>query len=711
MIRKIILGFLVVVFAGQVHSQVQNLTLEDAIVGRYTKFRAKSPSQLGWIPNESSIYWVTKDTANPKMVKQAVDGKEAVEVCSLDDLKKYDALTELKRFPRVKWISDKTFRFKSKQTVYKVDVSDKMPVVLFDMPKGANADWANENTIAYTRDNNLYIWANNKEIQVTDDTLDGLVHGQSVHRFEFGIHKGTFWSNNASLLAFYSKDETMVTKYPLTNFTTKPASLNSVRYPMAGMTSHEVRVGIYDVKNSRKQYLDIEGPKDQYLTNIAWGPEDKFIYIAVLNRDQNHVKLNQYDVSTGKLVKTILEEKHANYVQPLHAMEFIPDQDDKFIWQSEKDGYNHIYTYNLKGKMLKQVTQGEWVVTGTHGFDSEGNVIVTRADNRGMDRVCYKYNPMNGKSTSLGSVSGVHYIAPSTSGQYFIDRYTNISSPLTINLIDSKGAVLREISNAKNTLEGYDVSMPELGVIKTNEGIELNTRVFKPFDFDPNKKYKALVYVYNGPGVQLITNSWMAGAPLWMPYFANKGYIIFTVDGRGSENRGREFEQAVFRRLGELELVDQLSGLEYLRGLDYVNPDKVAVYGWSYGGFMTTSLMLKAPGLFQVGVAGGPVIDWKYYEVMYTERYMDTPETNEAGYARASLLDKVQNLKGDLLIIHGADDDVVVPQHSIDFLKQSVDKGVQVDFFIYPDHKHNVRGKDRIHLMRKVLDYIDEKME
>jgi dipeptidyl-peptidase-4 len=452
-------------------------------------------------------------------------------------------------------------------------------------------------------------------------------------------------------------------------------------------------------------------PKEQYLTNVAWGPNDEYIYIALLNRDQNHVKLNQYNARNGEFVKTILEEKHDKYVQPLHPMEFLPNEGNQFVWQSEKDGFNHLYLYNLKGKELKQLTKGNWVVTGTQGFDESGNLIFTHTANRGMDRIVSRVNLKSGNIEKLTPVSGVHQVKMSSSGNYLIDRYSSLNKPLVVQVLNTQGKIIREITNAENPLKEYKVSLPELGMIKTHEGDMLNTRIFRPFDFDPSKKYKALVYVYNGPGVQLITNSWMAGAPLWMPYMANQGYIVFTVDGRGSENRGREFEQIIFRRLGEMELVDQLSGVEFLRGLDYVNPNKIAVHGWSYGGFMTTSLMLKAPGIFKVGVAGGPVMDWKYYEVMYTERFMDTPESNEAGFARASLLDKVQNLKGDLLIIHGADDDVVVPQHSIDFLKNSVDKGIQVDFFLYPGHKHNVRGKDRVHLMRKVLDYIDEKLE
>jgi len=709
MINKIILGCLVLAINTNLFSQTKELTLEDAIMGGYAKFRPNTLSQLSWMATENSTSWVTKDTANPRLVKRAINSKPLFSLVDLEGLKSFEELKELKRFPRIKWSTATLFHFNYKGTRYSYDYQKKELNSVFNLNvKGQNTDYSPDNkTVAYTIENNL--WVGDK--QITNDSVEGVINGQSVHRFEFGIYKGTFWSNNSEMLAFYRKDESMVSSYPLANYTTKPASATPVKYPMAGMKSHEVTLGVWNKKSNEVVWIKTGEPKEQYLTNIAWSPDDKSIFIAVLNRDQNEMKLNEYDPKTGEFVKTLFVEKHDKYVQPLHPMEFLPNNVEQFVWQSERDGFNNLYLYNTKGKLIKQLTKHTAPVTSIAKIHDGGLISYLVAENKGMDRILYQVNVKDAKTRLISKESGVHKIVMSNDGMYYIDYFTNLSTRLNIDVFNNAGELQYDLMKNENPFKDYNVSLPELGVLKTNEGIELNTRVIKPFDFDPGKKYKALVYVYNGPGVQLITNSWMAGASLWMPCFANKGYIIFTVDGRGSENRGRDFEQAVFRQLGELEIVDQLSGVEYLRNLDYVNSDKIAVHGWSYGGFMTTSMMLKAPGIFQVGVAGGPVIDWKYYEIMYTERYMDTQETNEAGYARASLLDKVQNLKGDLLIIHGADDDVVVPQHSIDFLKNSVDKGVQVDFFLYPGHKHNVRGKDRIHLMRKVLDYIDEKME
>ncbi|MCB0482268.1 MAG: DPP IV N-terminal domain-containing protein [Flavobacteriales bacterium] len=689
-------------------------TLDDAILGGYAKFRLKSPSQLGWVPNEDRFCWVTEDSLNPSLVKKALLSTDTTVICSLSDLKKFDQLSELNRFPRFEWSSPTTLRFRNKTTMMSYNINTKKIDVLFEVnEKGENMDIFDDKTFAYTVDNNLVIWKNGIEHQVTSEKDKGVICGQSVHRFEFGIYKGTFWSNSGKTLAFYRKDETMVTDYPLANYTSRPAESNIIKYPMAGMPSHQVTVGIYNLETKQTLFLKTGEAREQYLTNIAWGPKDEFIYVALLNRDQNHMKLNQYDAKTGELVKTLFEEKHDKYVQPLHPMQFLPNEkdQDKFIWQSERDGYNHLYLYNTKGKLIKQITKGKWVVTEVNCIHKNGNIYITTTENDGMDRLGYMYNAYSDRSGPIAIEYGTHNIKMNDAGTQFIDIFSKSDQPISFSVRATESKKKETLLTNVNPYAEYAFSMPELGKLDAEDGSKLNYRIIKPFDFDPNKKYKCLVYVYQGPGVQLITNSWLAGASPWMQYQANKGYVIFTIDGRGTENRGRDFEQVTFRKLGEIEMVDQLKGVEYLRSLPYIDATKMAVHGWSYGGFMTTSLMLRAPGVFNVGVAGGPVIDWKYYEIMYTERYMDTPEANESGYAQASLLNKVDQLKGKLMIIHGADDDVVVPQHSIDFLKQSVDKGVQVDFFLYPGHKHNVGGKDRVHLMQKVLDYIDEKID
>jgi dipeptidyl-peptidase-4 len=305
---------------------------------------------------------------------------------------------------------------------------------------------------------------------------------------------------------------------------------------------------------------------------------------------------------------------------------------------------------------------------------------------------------------------GYHHISLSSSGKYFIDDFSSLDTPHRIRIFSMNGKPILELLDAPNPLENRKIGKTELVDIKAADGTTLHARIITPSNLDPSKKYPVVVYVYNGPHVQLVTNSWLGGAPLWMHSMCEEGYIIWTLDGRGSDMRGLEFEQAIFRDLGTLEIQDQMAGVAYLRSLPYVDQERMGVHGWSYGGFMTTGLMLREPGTFKAGVAGGPVIDWKYYEVMYTERYMDTPQENPEGYAKSDLKKYVKNLKGDLLMIHGSSDDVVVLQHNMTFLKQCIDEGVQVDFFVYPGHAHNVRGKDRVHLMTKVIGYFMDKL-
>ncbi len=561
--------------------------------------------------------------------------------------------------------------------------------------------------------NNLFVVdGTGKEQAVTSGDDPNIVSGQEIARQEFGITKGTFWSPKGNFLAFYQKDETDVADYPLLDITTTPGSLQTIKYPMAGQKSQYAKVGIYDLKNGKTIYLNIAGPKDQYLTNLGWGSEGKYVYIAIVNRDQNHMWLNKYDVTTGNLIKTLFEEKHPKYVEPENPVWFLPNNPDEFLWLSERDGFMHAYHYNVEGELLGQVTKGNWLVQQILGLDDSGKkLIVQGSDESGLNSNAYCINLKKGEMEPISKEDGIHRYKLSSDGKELIDTWSNIKTPYVADVINLKGKKIENLLTSKNPLTDYKIGTTEILDIKAKDGTVLHARMIKPSDFDPSKKYKVLVYVYGGPHAQMVSNRWLAGAPLWMHYMAEKGYIVFTIDNRGSANRGFEFENIVHRQLGTLEMEDQLDGVDYLKSLPYVDGNRMAVHGWSYGGFMTTSLMLRKPETFQVGVAGGPVTDWKYYEVMYGERYMDRPEENPEGYKQANLLNHVKNLKGDLLLIHGTSDPIVVMQHNLALIQQFVNEGIQVDFFPYPMHPHNVRGKDRVHLMRKVLDYVDDKLK
>ena len=556
---------------------------------------------------------------------------------------------------------------------------------------------------------------------VTRETQDGIVCGQAVHQREFGITKGMFWSPKGSALAFYRMDERMVTAYPLVNIDTRCATPVPHKYPMAGMKSHEVTVGVYQVATGQTVWLETGLPKEKYLTNIAWSPDEKSIYIAELNREQNEMHLVRYSALTGKKEADLFTETDRCYVEPQHPVLFLPNDPDKFIWQSEADGYNHLYLYDTTGKELRKLTGGEWVVTKVLGFSKDGNKVIFEGtaphpvspnmQGTGMQRYIWETDLRTGDIMNcLSWKVGVHRWLLSPSGEYAIDYVSSPSTPRDIDLIRVKDAkVISTLLSAPDPFKLYRMPQIKVGHILAADGkTRLNYRLTLPPDLDETKKYPTIVYVYGGPKVQLVTGDWQNGARGWDLYMAQRGYVMFTVDSRGSANRGHAFESVIHRNLGINEMADQVKGVEFLKSLSYVDADRIGVHGWSYGGFMTTNLMLTYPEIFKVGVAGGPVIDWSNYEIMYGERYMDRPQDNPEGYKNANLKLKAGNLKGHLLMIHGDIDPVVVWQHSLGFLKACVEADTYPDYFVYPRHEHNVTGKDRPHLHEKITRYFDD---
>ena len=542
---------------------------------------------------------------------------------------------------------------------------------------------------------------------------EGIVCGQSVHRNEFGISKGTFWNPAGDLLAFYRMNESMVTPYPLVDITTRIALVDKIRYPMAGMLSHQVKVGIYNPATQKTIYLDMGDPKDRYFTNITWAPDGKSLYLIELNRDQNHSKLCRYDAESGKLQQVLIEERHPKYVEPQSPILFLPWDSHKFIYQSQRDGFNHLYLYNTEGELLKQLTSGPWLVQDIVGFNrNTKELIIKSTEISPLQSNLYAVNLKNGKRSLIGDPTGMHSAQISGfMGTYLIDNASSPTCPRIIKRMSTNPKKQREhtLLTAKNPYEGFEMPSIEVGTIKAADGkTDLYYRLIKPTDFDPAKKYPAIVYVYGGPHAQMITNGWMNDARGWDIYMANKGYIMFSLDNRGSSNRGLEFENATFRQLGIEEGKDQVKGVEFLKSQPYVDGERIGVHGWSFGGHMTTALMLRYPEIFKVGVAGGPVIDWGYYEIMYGERYMDTPQANPEGYKQTNLKNLAGNLKGHLLIIHDDHDDTCVPQHTLSFMKACVDARTYPDLFIYPTHKHNVLGRDRVHLHEKITRYFEE---
>ena len=580
-------------------------------------------------------------------------------------------------------------------------------------------EWSDKSrATAFVKNDNLYVADRSGNTrQVTSDGSRDMVYGQSVHRNEFGIEGGLFWNPQGSRLAFYRMDQSMVTDYPLITVPELDDSAHVIatpapeKYPMAGQTSHLVWVGVLDVATGDTVYLKAGDPTDRYFSNISWNPDGNIVYMMEGNRDQNVVDLVAYDAVTGNRLNALYHEAHPKYVEPQHPITFLPWDKEQFILWSEKDGYNHLYLYDTAGRLVKQLTSGNWVVMDLLGFDEERKAVIISANaDSPIQQNLYRVDVATGQMTRIDEGGkGWHNGRLSNSGRYLIDSYQEPDVPRNIAIVDTRANTQHRYYTAPDPWEGYAVPEYRCGSIKAaDDSTDLYYRMVMPVDFDPTKKYPTVVYVYGGPHAHNVDARWHYSSRSWETYMAQRGYLLFILDNRGSENRGRDFEQATFRHLGQVEMQDQMRGVDFLRTLNYVDTARLGVHGWSFGGFMTISLMTNYPDVFKVGVAGGPVIDWKWYEVMYGERYMDTPQTNPEGYAQTSLLNKAENLKGRLQIIIGLNDPTVVPQHAYSFLKACIAAGTQPDFYVYPGQGHNMRGHQSVHLHERITRYFDD---
>ena len=708
----------------------KSYTLEDVIPGgnNYFNLVPKNIPGLQWWGDVC----VRTDVENIVTINVR-NGKETVLV-TLDEVneallngeKPFQPTQELKQLrtlmgASLPWGDQKVITFRQGNYMVWYDFGQKKISNLFRLnEKAANLDFCKENGyVAYTVGSNLCIaHEGEKDLQINPDEKKAdpmdIVYGQAVHRNEFGIYKGTFWSPKGNCLAFYRMDQSMVTAYPQVNTTTRIATLEPDKYPMAGMTSHKVTVGVYHIQSGKTVYLQAGDPTDRYFTNISWSPDEKSIYVIELNRDQNHSQLVRYNAETGAKEAMLFEETHPKYVEPQHPIVFLPWDSNQFIYWSQRDGFHHLYLYNKEGQLIKQLTQGDWLVQDILGFNTaRKEMIIASTEISPLQTNIFSLNVKTGKRTLLGQQDGTHSARLSASGTYLIDNFTSFNVPREISILPTNGKTGINLLTATDPMkEQYNLPEITLGTIKAADGkTDLYYRLIKPVNFDPNKKYPAIIYVYGGPHAQLIHNNRFYDARGWDLYMAQKGYVMLTIDSRGSDNRGLEFENCTFRQLGVEEMKDQVEGAKFLQSLPYVNADKIGVHGWSFGGFMTTNLMLTYPEIFKVGVAGGPVIDWQYYEVMYGERYMDTPQTNPEGYKNSNLKLKAGNLKGRLEVIIGGADPTCVPQHSYTFLRACIDAGTHPDFFVYPEDGHNMMGRDRVHLHEHITRYFEDHLK
>ena len=710
--KKILLSLLLT-FPLSIFAQ-QNISMADAISKGRTSLAPANLRQLQWIPGSAKFTHV----ANNKIVRVnaadlAIDTLDVLP--KLNEGLKIQSKSALDALPTFAWLDADKLWFQTDKDIYTYSSKDGLKLQGSHPIEAENLDIQTKNfATAYTLGKKLMVNVAGKDLTVAESEAEGIVYGKSVHRDEFGITKGTFWSASGRYLAYYRMDESMVTQYPIYVLDSMPAQVRYIRYPYAGAKSHHVTVGVFDTQTGSQLYLQTGEPAEQYLTNITWTPDDKYILIAVVNREQNHLWLKQFDAQTGAFVKTLFEETNDKYVEPEQPARFVTGSNTQFLWQSERDGYNQLYLYDLSGKMLRQLSQGPMPVVNFYGFSDNGEKCFYQvADETAMNRYVQTTTLKTGLRTHLNNEPGYHNDLVNSNGQWVLDVFANSTTPRIVYVQPTDQPTARKIIfSAPNPVADYNLGQTRLFTLPSPGGPVLNARMILPPNFDAAKRYPVIVNVYNGPHVQMVANVWMGGGELWMHHLAENGFIIFSIDGRGSANRGFAFESAIHRQVGDAEIADQLAGVDYLKKQTFVDSTRLGVYGWSYGGFMSTSLMTRpeAKGVFKCGIAGGPVLDWRMYEIMYGERYMDTPQENPDGYQKSSCFTYIDNLTGRLMIIHDSSDDTVLWQHSLRYIRECVRKNKAIDYFVYPEHPHNVQGRDRINLFEKIEKYFQDNL-
>ncbi|MBO4489446.1 MAG: DPP IV N-terminal domain-containing protein [Bacteroidales bacterium] len=701
MLKNITCTILCILLSGiSLFAQKETIDLEGYFQGKYLADRING---LSWQPGTDNYAYIDDDF-NIKLVN-AKTGKETLYLSS-------DKLAEenVKKVRSFQWVDANTLYFPRNQRLITLGKGGLTSYTFSDVDMEDVIDQSVKHKLFIVKnDQGVFVESvrnGYKPVLICPDTGKNITFGESVHRSEWGINEGQYISPNGNYIAFYRMDESMVEDYPLVNTGTPIATVENIKYPMAGRNSHKVTLGIYDVAKSSAQnkavyhYIQTDVADGEFLTNVTFSPDEQYIFITHLNRAQNHSKLIQYDLATGKKVKVLIEEKDSRYVEPLQRIIFL--QNDRFLYFSDRDGWKHLYMYDMNGNLIKKVTDGRYDIVDFYGVDAkEENIYFTAPLEKPVNQYVCKVNLKTGVLTRLGTADGVHYPIFSDSKNYFIDYFTNVTTPRVISLVSNQGKTMKVLKTSKNPYADCAMGETKIFPIVNKHGDSLWCRLITPPNMDKSKKYPVLIYVYGGPHSQLVTNSFISGG-VFLEYMAQQGYIVFTLDNRGTSCRGAEFEKCIHRQLGVLEMEDQMCGVEYLKSLPYVDASRIGLDGWSFGGFMTLSLITEHPETFKAASCGGPVVNWEWYEVMYGERYMDTPEENPEGYANANLINKIKNVQCPLLVMHGCQDHTVVWQHTLELMRQAVTDGVEIEYFPYTAYDHNVIGPERVHLWHKI---------
>lgn len=719
--RKINLLFFYLLFTPLLFAQQrQQVTLED--VWAKGTFSAKSVYGVNWMRN-GQFYTSQKDG---KIIQYDIaTGKEITtlfaEPLEFDDY----AFNANEDKLLLSTESEPIYRRSSKANYFVYDLKSKSLKKLSENGKQSYATFSPDSKkVAFVRENNLYVsdLESGKEMQITTNgKFNEIIHGSAdwVYEEEFSFAQAFAWSPNGSRIAFYTFDESKVKEYNMQMWKGSKASYPTdyrFKYPKAGEDNSEIAISVYELSTSRITKMDIGTEKDIYIPRINWTQNPNTLAIRKMNRLQNKMELLHADAQTGK-TQVILTETADTYVD----LDFTDDlkylNDGKsFLWTSEKSGFKHIYLYDLSGKLIRQITSGNWEVQQIAGTDEKNKLIYfTSTEVSPTERHLYVIG-LDGKGKKqLSTKSGTHNPNFSADCKYYLNYFTAANTPTLVTVHEARTGkelkVLEDNKALRDKLAGFAISYPEFMKVKTSENIELNAWMIKPQNFDATKKYPVLMFVYGGPGSQTVQNQWQGANFFWYQVLAQKGYIIVSVDNRGTGARGKDFKHITYKQLGKYEIQDQIEAAKYLGGLNYVDKDRIGIWGWSYGGYMSSLGITVGTDVFKAAIAVAPVTTWRFYDSIYTERYLQRPQDNASGYDDNSPINHIKKMKGKYLLIHGTGDDNVHFQNAVEMQNALIAAGKQFECFIYPNRNHGIYGGNtRLHLYQMMTNFLEENL-
>lgn len=698
----------------------QKISIEAIYSGT---FRAKGMDDLQALKNTNQYTVLNHDRSSNTSQIDLYDFATLKKVATLIDSKDFKNLEGIDSYTfsadeksiLIATNSDQIFRHSFIANYFIYEIASKKVTPLFDYKIQEPTFSPDGTQIAYAKDNNLFIYniTSKTTQQITSDgEKNAIINGITdwVYEEEFAFVRAFDWSSDSKKLAYIRFDESQVPEFSMSMFRKDLyPTIETFKYPKAGEKNSEVSLHIYDVIGTSTKEINLKNYADFYIARIKWTNDANILSAQVLNRHQDNLDLLFIDGNSGT-PKVVLNEKDKAYIDVTDNLTFL--KDNSFIWTSEKDGFNHIYDYDKTGKLKNQVTNGNWEVTNYYGFDEKNQTVFYQSvENGSINRDVYRIG-LNGKNkVRLSHNTGTNSATFSPNFQFYINSFSSATQPTTYTLNDAKtGKELQSIENNEvlsNKLKGYNLPSKEFFVLKTEKGNELNAWILKPKDFDVNKKYPVFMYQYSGPGSQQVNNDWNGTDDYWFMMLTQQGYIVACVDGRGTGFKGADFKKMTQKELGKYEVEDQIDAAKVIGNYPFVDKSRIGIFGWSFGGFMASNCIMKGNDVFKMAIAVAPVTNWRFYDSIYTERYMQTPQENASGYDENSPINHVDKLKGKFLLIHGSGDDNVHVQNSMQMMEALIQANKQFDSQIYPDNNHGIYGgKTRIQLYNKMTNFI-----